>query len=169
MSKKMAVPFLISFGCVTICSGLFASTSAAAVATGNFAVSITIEAQCVINSAPALNFGTTGVIGTAVAASATLSVQCTNTTGYVISLSAGGGTGATTAARKMTGGSETVTYSLYSNAGHTTVWGSNTGVDTVAGTGTGAAVNHIIYGLVPAQTTPAPGAYTDTINVTITY
>jgi spore coat protein U-like protein len=39
----------------------------------------------------------------------------------------------------------------------------------VSGTGIGSSQNYTVYGRVQAQTTPAPGTYTDTITVTVTY
>ena len=86
----------------------------------------------------------------------TLQVQCTNTTPYNIGLDAGTGTGATVAVRKMTGGGNTVNYSLYSDSGRATVWGATIGTNTVAATGNGAAQSYTVYGRIPPQTTPAP-------------
>ena len=54
------------------------------------------------------------------------------------------------------------------DAGHTIVWG-DTGAATVSGTGNGASQSYTVFGQVPAQTTPAPAAYSDTITVTVTY
>ena len=51
----------------------------------------------------------------------------------------------------------------------TVVWGNTVGTDTVAGTGNGASQAYTIRGRVPIQTTPAPGAYADTVTVTVTY
>jgi spore coat protein U-like protein len=48
-------------------------------------------------------------------------------------------------------------------------WGQTIGTDTVAATGNGAAQPFTVFGQVPAQTTPSPGLYTDTITVTVTY
>lgn len=138
-------------------------------ATRQFNVQITIDAECQVNSASDLNFGTHGVLDADVPATSAIAVQCTNSTGYDIGLNAGNGVGATMAARRMTGGAQTVTYSLYTDAGHTDVWGDTVGSDTVAATGTGAAQTYTVYGLVPAQTTPAPGDYSDVITVTVTY
>jgi spore coat protein U-like protein len=42
-------------------------------------------------------------------------------------------------------------------------------VNTVSGTGTGLTQPLNVYGRVAPQTTPQPGAYTDTIVATITY
>ncbi len=149
---------------------LLASTGVkAATTTGSFTVQMTITASCLINSASTLNFGSSGVIAANVDQTSTVQVQCTNTTPYNIGLDAGTGTGATVATRKMTNGSNTINYALYSNAGRTTLWGNTVGTDTVAGTGSGAAQSYTVYGRVPAQTTPAAATYTDTITVTVTY
>jgi spore coat protein U-like protein len=141
----------------------------AATATSTMTVQMTITATCLVNSASTLNFGTQGVLSTNVDQTSTIQVTCTNTTPYNIGLNAGTGTGATVAARKMTSGANTVTYTLYSNAGRTTLWGTTVGTDTVAATGNGAAQSYTVYGRVPPQSAPAPGTYTDTITVTVTY
>jgi spore coat protein U-like protein len=144
--------------------------------TSTFAVSLTIAAQCVINSASTLAFGTLGVLGgiggtTNNDATSTIAVQCTNTTPFDIGLDAGTTSGASTATRKLlnTGSTATVNYKLYSETTHTTNWGNVVGTDTVSDTGTGASVNYVVYGRIPPQTTPAPGTYADTVTVTVTY
>ena len=141
----------------------------AATATSTFTVQVSITATCTINSASTLNFGTVGVLAGNTDQTSTIQVTCTNTTPYNIGLNAGTGTGATVAVRKMTSGANTVNYSLYSNSGRTTVWGNTIGTDTQAATGNGSAQSYTVYGRVPAQATPAPGTYTDTITVTLTY
>jgi len=143
--------------------------------TTTFTVSITLTATCTITSASALNFGSAGILSTAIPQTSTINVICSSGTGYNIGLDAGTGTGATVAARKMTNGGNTVTYSLYRDAAHTQVWGNTVSTDTVAGSGDGLAAgqNYTVYGLVPAQTTPPASAggttYSDTITVTVTY
>src|SRR5438105_1589729 len=109
----------------------FASSSHASTANATFNVQVTLTATCIINSASNLNFGSQGVLTANVDQSSTIQVQCTNTTPYNIGLDAGAGSGATMAARKMTSGGATVTYSLYSDSGHSTVWGNTIGSDTV--------------------------------------
>nr|WP_300309189.1 spore coat U domain-containing protein [Halomonas sp.] len=149
---------------------LSAGYSAAQTATTQFNVQITIDAECQINSAADLDFGNTGVIDTAIEASSDIAVQCTNGTTYDIGLNEGQGTGASVATRLMTGpDSETVSYSLYTDAGHTDVWGDTIGTDTVSGTGTGAEQVYTVFGQVPGQDAPAPGTYTDVVTVTVTY
>ena len=147
----------------------FAGASLAATTTSTFTVQVAITASCTINSTATLNFGSQGVLTANVDNTSTMQVQCTSSTPYNIGLNAGTGTGATVAVRKMTSGANTVTYSLYSDSGRSTVWGNTVGTDTVAATGNGAAQSYTIYGRVTAQTTPAPATYTDTITVTVTY
>lgn len=142
----------------------------AATDTDTFQVSITIQGECQILAANNLDFGTHGVLSGNTDASTTLSVQCTSGTSYDIGLDAGLGAGATVATRRMTGpGAATIDYSLYSDAGRSTVWGETISTDTVPGSGTGAQQDYTIYGRVPGQTTPGPGGYTDTITVTVTF
>jgi spore coat protein U-like protein len=146
-----------------------ANPASAATTTSTFAVQMTVTSSCVINSASTLNFGNQGVLVANVDNSSALQVQCTNTTPYNIGMDAGTGTGATVAVRKMTSGSNTINYSLYSDSGRATVWGNTVGTNTVSGTGNGASQSYTVYGRVPPQTTPAAATYTDTITVTVTY
>lgn len=152
------------------CLLLSAELPQAATTTSTFTVSITLVATCTINSASTLNFGNSvGVLSANVDQTSTLSVTCSNTTPYNIGFDAGTASGATVTTRKMTSGANTVSYALYSDTGRTTNWGNTVGTDTVAATGNGAAQSYTVYGRVPTQTTPAPGTYTDTITVTVTY
>ena len=156
-------------GLATACLLGSVDTPFAATTTTTFTVSVTLAATCTINSASTLNFGNQGILSTNVDQTSTIQVTCTNSTPYNIGLDAGTGTGATVATRKLTSGGATVNYSLYSDSGRTTVWGNTIGTNTVTGTGNGAGQNYTVYGRIPSQTTPAPGTYTDTITVTVTY
>lgn len=141
----------------------------AATATGTLNVSITIPSSCTVVSASAINFGSMASIAANIDLNSTLTVRCSSATPYTIGLSAGSGTGASVATRKMSSGANSVNYSLFRNATRTQVWGQTIGTDTVTGTGTGANQALIIYGRVPAQAVPPPGTYTDTVTVTVTY
>ncbi|AMY04315.1 spore coat U domain-containing protein [Mesorhizobium sp. M7A.F.Ca.CA.001.09.2.1] len=142
----------------------------AAVATGNMTVRITITAECKVQTASDLDFGSKGVIDANADQTSTIGVQCTSGQTYNVGLSAGAGAGATVAVRKMTGpGAATVNYMLYRDTGRTQPWGITVGTDTVAGTGNGNVQNLTVYGRVPPQTTPAAGVYTDTVAITVTY
>ena len=154
---------------VAACLLQSAELSLAATTQTTFTVTVTLTATCTINSASALNFGNQGILAANVDQTSTIQVTCSNTTPYNIGLDAGTGSGATVAARKMTNGGNTVTYSLYTDAGRSTVWGNTVGTDTVSATGNGSAQSHTVYGRVPPQATPAAATYTDTITVTVTY
>jgi spore coat protein U-like protein len=148
---------------------LIADPASAATATSTFKVQLTLTSSCVINSTATLNFGSQGVLVANVNGTSTLAVQCTNTTPYNIGLDQGQGSGATVAARKMSSGANTITYTLYSDTNRTVLWGNTVGTNTVAGTGNGASQSYTIYGQAPPQTTPTPAVYTDTVTVTVTY
>ena len=139
------------------------------VTTDSFDVRITIVAECEITSTETLDFGTQGVLGTDVDATATMEVTCTDTTPYDIGLNEGLGAGATTSVRQMTSGGETIAYALFQDAGRVTNWGNAVGADTQPATGMGDAQSFTVFGRVLAQATPAPGTYTDTVTVTVTY
>ncbi|ENN88109.1 Spore coat protein U [Rhizobium freirei PRF 81] len=142
----------------------------AAVVNGNMTVSITIQAQCLIQTSGNLNFGTNGVISANIDQTSTIGVQCTTGQTYNVGLSAGAGTGATVNVRLMTGpGAATISYGLYQDSARSQVWGPTIGTDTETGTGNGNVQNLTVYGRVPPQTTPAPGTYTDTVAITVTY
>lgn len=141
-----------------------------ATATGSFAVRITITPECKLVSATDLDFGSHGVIDTNVDSTSTITVQCTTGTPYNVGIGLGTGAGATLTARKMTGpASATIDYNLYRDAAFTNVWGETIPTDTLSGTGNGATQPITVYGRVAPQTTPATGAYSDTVAVTVTY
>jgi spore coat protein U-like protein len=134
----------------------------------SFTVSATPGANCNLTTNP-LAFGAQGLLNADVDATTTLQVQCTSTSPYNVGLDAGQASGATVSTRRMTFGAATVSYALYRDAGRTLNWGQTIGTDTLAGTGTGVSQTITVYGRVPVQTTPAPGTYTDTVAVTVTY
>ena len=69
----------------------------------------------------------------------------------------------------MISGSATIDYKLFSESTRTTNWGNTVATDTVSGTGSGSAITYTVYGRVIVQATPAPGTYTDTMTITVTY
>jgi spore coat protein U-like protein len=149
-----------------------AATYSNGTSTATFNVTLTLQANCGITANP-LNFGTAGVLSTAINQQSTLSVTCTNTTPYNVGLDAGTVTGSSITSRLMAGTATgntgtTVAFQLYQDAGHTTVWGNTQGTNTVAGTGTGAAQTINVYGQVaPQATTPRPDTYQTTITATV--
>jgi spore coat protein U-like protein len=146
----------------------------AATATGTFQVSATVVSACTVSGA-LLNFGNSLdplSAATPVDSTSALTVQCTNSTPYAVSLSAGANAGGATnfASRAIKHGSSTLGYQLYLDASRSTVWGDGTSSSsTQSGTGSGSNQSLTIYGRLPSLSGAVPGTYTDTVTVTITY
>lgn len=127
------------------------------------------RAQCTVTAAP-VAFGTY-VPSSAAATDATGSVRvaCTNFIGgYTIALGPGGGSIPT---RRMASGTATLQYQLYTTAARATVWGNGTGGGVVVSGSCLVLCNQTfsVYGRIPARQSPRPGAYVDTITVTVTF
>lgn len=140
-------------------------------------------ADCTIAAASA-NFGTYDPLQTqADDTTASVTVTCNyvppgNTTvAYTVSASNGfNGTSATT--RKMAAGTARLGYNVYNDAARSQILGTGTGGTVLArgsltvgpGNGNGTrSVTHIFYGRVPQAQDAAPGAYKDTLVLTLTY
>jgi len=148
-----------------------AAAGHAEVATANLNVSATVTQNCTV-STTALGFGNVNTLSASnVDGTGGLSVTCTSGTGWTASADAGSGSGATFASRRMTAGSDLLSYSLYTDAARSTVWGDGAGsTGTFTGTGSGSGQAVTVYGRVPSGQTSAPaGAYSDVVAVTITY
>lgn len=134
----------------------------------SFTVRARVVNDCKITTSP-LSFGTVGALTAAVRSSSALSVQCVNNNAYQIVLN-GGSVANNVGARKMkSAAGDLVAYRL-STTLDGSLWGDGTlGTALWSGTGTGATVNVPVYGMVPAQTTPAPGDYRDTVTATVVF
>lgn len=117
-----------------------------------------------------LNFGTLFFLSTATSVAGVqnagaIRVKCTNGTTYTVLI--GGGQSGNTAARYLQSASgQKVNYNLYTNAEHSTIWDNLTGVSQTAN---GADNWLTVYGMIPAQTSPAVGSYIDTVQATINW
>jgi spore coat protein U-like protein len=153
-----------------------ADTAVAATATTTFAVTATVNANCLV-AANALDFSTYVPGNGNVDVNSTLSVRCTKNTAYTVALNAGSTSGGTLSQRLMGNGTDTLQYNLYTSAARTTVWGDGTSSTaavpgTGAGLGAGNAVTHTVYGRLvdsAANQDVSAGSYSDTITVTVTY
>ena len=100
----------------------------------------------------------------------TLRVTCvTAAAGYTVLLSAGGA--GSYSPRRLSGSGYALSYNLYTDPLRTTVWGDGSG-GTASVTGALAlpgAIDHTVYGRVPAGQNVGAGAYADTITVTINF
>ena len=134
-------------------------------------VEATVTSNCTVSTS-ALDFGSVNTLsGADVDGTGGVTVTCTNGTDWSAAANAGTGAGATLLNRRMTSGGNLLSYSLFTNAARTSVWGDGTGTTaTVDNTGTGAAQNFTVYGRVAAGQTGVPaGDYEDTVAVTISY
>ena len=146
---------------------LGSSAAFAGTADDTFTVNATVVASCSV-VANDLAFGDVdpflGKTG-----SATMAVTCSSGAAYDVGLSAGTTAGATVANRLLAGTGFDLPYNLYSDSGHSVVWGNTVDTDTVAGTGNGDAQSLTVYGSIPAEATAPIGAYSDSITVTVTF
>jgi len=143
-------------------AGTLVTTSA------SFTAKASVTALCSVN-AVTLDFGTPGLLTSAVPSTSSIGVQCASGVAYNVGLDGGLHSGNSINARKMVLGANSVAYQLYRDSGRTAVWGNTVNTNTVSGTGTGSIQNLTVYGQVPAQTTPPAGTYTDTVVVSVTY
>lgn len=135
-------------------------------ATGSFLVNGSVLSTCSISTTN-LGFGT--YTAAVLDGSATVTVNCTSTTNYTVSLSAGqnlsGGT------RRLAGplGSY-LTYQLFQDSARTTAWGDGTALGAkMTGVANGAAQGLPVYGRIPAGQNVRPGSYADLVVATVEY
>jgi len=131
-----------------------------------FTVTATVAANCLM-TAQNLNFGSNGVLDAAVNANGAVNALCTPGTTFAVGLNGGLSSGTPTA-RQMTGPGLPIVYGLYRDAARTLPWGDDPG-NREPGSGSGAQQTLPVYGRVPAQSTPTPGLYSDTVVATIRY
>jgi spore coat protein U-like protein len=152
-------------------ASLLAGQALAGTATATFNVTATINPACTIQASD-LNFGP--YAGGQVNGQSTITVTCTNTTAWEVALNSGSSIGATIGNRRMTGpGPSNLNYGLFTDAARTITWGDKPalpGQNTVTGAGTGSAQALTVFGRIDAgQGRANPGAYLDTITVTVTF
>jgi spore coat protein U-like protein len=145
--------------------------------TATLGVSATLLSACEAGSSSGgnvsfgtLNFGTLYFLSTATSVAGqqnagAIRVKCTNGTSYSVLL--GGGQSGNTAARYLqSAAGQRVNYNLYTNAAHSTIWDNLAGVSQTAN----GSDNWLpVYGMIPAQSPPPTGSYTDTVQVTINW
>ena len=165
----MRVPFCFLIG-VTIAFLAPSSIVMAATATTTMAVTATVLKFCTVVATPMV-FGNYTSSTDAISTS-TITVTCTSGTTYDIGLDAGGTSGATVTTREMRGTVATtarLNYFLYSDAARSVNWGNTVSTDTVHLTAGVVPTASTVFGRVPAGQFSTPDAYTDLVNVTVTY
>lgn len=169
----MQVKKLITLA-ILAAAGAVPFTANADTSSSTFQVKLQIISSCTVTASGAnINFGIH--TGTAAAnytdgGTSNLSVTCDSGVPYNIGL-LGTATGATAnGTGNMVSGSNSIAYTLWQNAGRTTVWGNTIGTNTLSGTGAGATAQSIpVYAKATTVAGQAVGTYTDTVNVTLTY
>jgi spore coat protein U-like protein len=160
-----------TLSCLTAGVLLALSGGAQAATTGtSFEVTANVIAACTVG---ATDMTFPDFDGSAdLTATSTISVTCTNGHDYHVALDQGDAPGSTVANRTLSNGTDSLAYNLYSDSGHTNIWG-DTGADDVDGTGAGltTAVPHTVYGqmLAAPNQNATTGLYSSTITVTVTY
>ena len=150
-----------------------AGTASAAAATTTFGVSATVLKTCSVAANP-LGFGNYTPSSGALAANTTVNVKCSKTTPFTVTLNGGSTTGGNIAQRLMTNGTDTLQYNLYTTAAlcHGVRRWNDRRRRAWRGQRSGEAVAVTVYGNLPdnaSNQAVSTGAYTDTINVTVTY
>ena len=168
MTHSSGLRPLAMAACAAFLSSLPLASLQAATTPATFTVTADVLTTCNVTTQN-LNFG--NYMGLEVDLTTTVTPTCSTGVPYTVGLSAGTSTGATATTRKMTTspGAETLAYSLSQDAAHSINWGDTVPTDTVAGTGTGVAQPLTVFGRVAAGQFPAPGRYSDTITVTLTF
>ena len=150
----------------------FSGASLADTQTAQFAVKITIQKACTVAAgvgAADIDFGTVSAQAGDQQAnnSSKIVVNCSKTTSYSVGLTPSNSNNA--GAGEMTG-TDSIAYQLRSASGMAgAVWGDQTGND-VDSSGTGANQTYTAYATIAgAALNVTPGAYSDTVTVTVTY
>jgi spore coat protein U-like protein len=155
---------------------VFAGSAVASTAGGTLTVTANIATSCSINS-PTLAFGNYAPIGANASSpldqQADVTWTCTATTPIVIWLNEGNNkaTGSVLSApqRQMASGGNMLAYFLYSDEGRGTLWGSTDATSPFLLEGTGSPQSATIYGRIPAGQPNVPGAYTDSVTISLNY
>lgn len=85
-----------------------------------------------------------------------------------ISIEMDGGRGSSIPARKMSSGSSKLSYQLYRSSARTDLWGVGTNAQKLDLSATRSSTV-TVYGKLPQGQSVAPGSYTDTVAITITF
>jgi spore coat protein U-like protein len=156
-----------------VAAGFVGNANAASV-NQDFKVKISITGSCTFISASDINFAATAATPGTRDATGTIKVQCTNNLPFSVQLNSGVNGGGNVNARKMTSGSNSIAYQLYSD-NFSTVWGTATsGTGLVGGIGAGFGGTTLDKSFTVSARATLVGtepvaSYEDTITATVTY
>jgi spore coat protein U-like protein len=153
--------------------GLFSCQSSfSSIATDILPVTTLVSANCSMNSA-VLNFGDYNPIGTnqhaPLDAMTTFVIMCTKGANVTVRLNNGlyAGNANQTTKAMSDGSGNYISYELYNNSGHSTVWNEVNPVTFISTSS--SARNQAVYGRVPGGQNVAAGIYHDTVTITATF
>lgn len=166
---------VVAAAAVAVAAGMMAPASAlAGTATSNMNVSATVSSTCSI-TAGSLVFGSYDPVTAAeVDGQATVAVSCTKGATATITLgqgshSGGGSTDAAPIRRMKDGGTNFLSYSLFSNGARSTVWGNTAGTGVGYTAPSSAQTQLTVYGRIGASQDIPSGSYSDVVVATITF
>jgi spore coat protein U-like protein len=131
-------------------------------------------ASCTVSTS-SIAFGTYDVFSAAPTdTTGSVTFNCTGVGQGSISISLSKGSSLTFDPRTMTGPTpaDTLSYNLYRDAAHSTIWGDNTGTTswyTTSSVQNNTSVTVTIYGRIPAGQDVRTGSYSDAVTATINY
>lgn len=122
----------------------------------------------------AMSFGSYNLTTVDTVASATFTVQCSDSASISVALDRGVSAGSSINSRRMSDGrGNTLSYQLYTAADRLSIWGDGSAGNTTVtalGRGLDSTLLFTVYGVIPAgQSSVVPGQYSDTITITLTY
>jgi len=174
-TKKVSIRLLTVAGATALVLGGMSGAQAGS-AQQNLTVQTTVTANCTIGTT-AVDFGNYDPIvvnlNTDKTGAGKVTVQCSNGASATVTLGQGAnsdtGSSDTVPLRRMKHGTvDFLTYTLYSDAGRTTVWG-NTAPTGVAHAGDGTSTDIDVFGTLAKNQNVPVGAYTDTVVATVTF
>jgi spore coat protein U-like protein len=153
------------------------------VRTTTFLISVTVDNDCQISGATALDFGhihapLTGVPVLRLGVTdqvGRFNVSCSRNTRYTLYLDRGSVAGSSVANRLMAGSSagngDHLSYQLYLDPSFATIWGdgSSGSAGGLGAIGTGAAQTYTVYGRILPQDMPAADLYSSVITASLTF
>jgi spore coat protein U-like protein len=173
MRRRLSKSLEAVLGALLIAAGAaFAGTN-----TANLSVNATVVNDCSIAATTNLQFNSYDPLSgspTIEQAPAVFSVSCTQgDSSQWIGLNTGQNAGhASGTTRAMAGPSSNyLSYEIYSNAGHTTVWGNTqaAGVAVPASSSNTQVQTFNAYGSIPAQQNVVAGSFSDTVLATVNF
>jgi spore coat protein U-like protein len=122
---------------------------------------------CTVNP-QSVSFGDyDSVSGAAIDGVGYVNLSCDSPTNVEVALSTG--SSGSYASRTMSSAGPEMRYNLYTDSGHTAVWGDGTGGSSTVAVNAGTSADVTVYGRIARDQNLPAGAYSDMIVITVTY